>query len=315
MLNFHAAGVLRKTRVLHHTALGMTAPPPNQAHGRLSDGDQNFFSVSESDVRDGGLLAMAADVEGVAQRDPRRRDRCRLLGMAQALDPLLPHRAVAGAPAVQRPGIGPKPPAGTSGRCDDSAVEVRQATSGDTQAIAEISVRSWQVGYAGQVPQAYLDGLDVSRRGQAIQAMLARSSGPSPGFFVAENASGRLLGFANVRPSEENLGSGEGELQTLYVHPDDWRHGVGSELMRACLHLLRSEGKVEAVLWVLDRNDRARRFYENRGWVLDEATRPIVIAEQRLVEVRYRRTLAHWSVLAAGWQESRRGGSGPKPPA
>ncbi len=171
-------------------------------------------------------------------------------------------------------------------------MEVRQATSGDAQAIAEISVRSWQVGYAGQVPQAYLDGLAVTRRGQAIQAMLARSSGPSRGFLVAENASGRVLGFANVRPSEENLGSGEGELQTLYVHPDAWRHGVGSELMRACLQLLRSEGRVEAVLWVLDTNDRARRFYENRGWVLDEATRPIVIAEQRLVEVRYRRTLA-----------------------
>ncbi|HEV2071700.1 MAG TPA: GNAT family N-acetyltransferase [Acidimicrobiales bacterium] len=172
-------------------------------------------------------------------------------------------------------------------------MRVRQATSGDTHAIAEISVRSWQVGYAGQVPQAYLDGLKVTHRGQAIQAMLARSSGPSRGFFVAENTSGRVLGFANVRPSEENLGSGEGELQALYVHPDFWRQGVGSELMRAGLQLLRSEGKVEAVLWVLDTNDRARRFYENRDWRPDEATRPIVIAEQRLVEVRYRRTLAH----------------------
>ena len=180
---------------------------------------------------------------------------------------------------------------GRAARCDDSAVEVRQANSGDTQAIAEISVRSWQVGYAGQVPQAYLDGLDVSRRGQAIQAMLVKSSGPSRAFFVAENASGRVLGFANVRPSEENLGSGEGELQSLYVHPDAWRHGVGSELMGACLQLLRSEGKFEAVLWVLDSNDRARRFYENRCWVPDEASRPIVIARQRLVEVRYRRTL------------------------
>ena len=170
-------------------------------------------------------------------------------------------------------------------------MEVRQATSGDTQAIAEISVRSWQVGYAGQVPQAYLDGLDVTRRGQAIHAMLARSSGPSRGFFVAENASGRVLGFANVRPSEENLGSGEGELQSLYVHPDTWRHGVGTELMRACLHVLKSEGKLEAVLWVLHSNDRARRFYENRGWVVDEATRPIVLAGQRFVEVHYRRTL------------------------
>ena len=180
---------------------------------------------------------------------------------------------------------------GGAARCDDSAVEVRRATSGDTQAIAEIAVRSWQVGYAGQVPQAYLDGLEVSRREQAIRAMLARYSGPSRGFFVAENAHGRLLGFANVGPSKEGLGSDEGELQSLYVHPDTWRHGVGTELIRACLHLLKSDGKLEAVLWVLDSNHRVRRFYENRRWVLDEATRPIVLAAQRLVEVRYRCTL------------------------
>ena len=180
---------------------------------------------------------------------------------------------------------------GRAARCDDSAVEVRQATSGDIQAIAEIAVRSWQVGYAGQVPQAYLVGLEGSRREQAIRAMLARSTGPSRAFFVAENASGRVLGFANVRLSKEDLGSDEGELQSLYVHPDAWRHGVGTELMRACLHLLKGEGKLEAVLWVLDSNHRARRFYENQGWVLDEATRPIVLAAQRLVEVRYRCTL------------------------
>ena len=170
-------------------------------------------------------------------------------------------------------------------------MRVRQATASDTQAIAEIAVRSWQVGYAGQVPQAYLDGLDVSRRGQTIQAMLAKSSGPSRVFLVAENASGRVLGFANVRPSEENFGSAEGELQSLYVHPDAWRHGLGSELMGACLQRLRTAGKLEAVLWVLDSNDRARRFYENRCWVPDGASRPIVIAQQRLVEVRYRRIL------------------------
>ncbi len=86
--------------------------------GGRADDDQNFFSVSESDVGGGDLLAMAAQPERVAQRDQRRGGSYRLLGVARsakALDPLLHHRAVAGDPAVQRPGIGPKPPAGTSG--------------------------------------------------------------------------------------------------------------------------------------------------------------------------------------------------------
>lgn len=62
--------------------------------GRTGD-HQSFFNISESDLGGGGLLAMAAEAERVAPRDPRRGGSYRLLGVAKsakALDPFLHHR-------------------------------------------------------------------------------------------------------------------------------------------------------------------------------------------------------------------------------
>lgn len=59
-----------------------------------------------------------------------------------------------------------------------------------------------------------------------------------------------------------------GWLNALYVLPDAWEGGVGSRLHEEAVAALRATGP-EARLWVLEANDRARRFYEHRGWRLD----------------------------------------------
>ena len=58
--------------------------------------------------------------------------------------------------------------------------------------------------------------------------------------------------------------------------------------MRRALELLRERGYEEAVLWVLDDNPRARRFYEAGGWRLDGARRRGEHLGVRTEEVRYR---------------------------
>jgi RimJ/RimL family protein N-acetyltransferase len=43
------------------------------------------------------------------------------------------------------------------------------------------------------------------------------------------------------------------------------------------------------VLWVLEANERARRFYERGGWKADGETRVEAISGQPVPQVRYRR--------------------------
>lgn len=54
---------------------------------------------------------------------------------------------------------------------------------------------------------------------------------------------------------------------------------------------LSNSGFEGARLWVMDRNDRARRFYELDGWRVDGAARVDTIGDMTVSEVRYRRDL------------------------
>ena len=61
--------------------------------------------------------------------------------------------------------------------------------------------------------------------------------------------------------------------------------------MDASRDQLRRDGAREALLWVLARNERARRFYEIGGWRPDGARRMEIFGDSALEEVRYRCTL------------------------
>jgi hypothetical protein len=55
---------------------------------------------------------------------------------------------------------------------------------------------------------------------------------------------------------------------------------------------MRQSGGIDAVLWVLRDNLRARRFYESRGFASDPAgTERNHNGDPSMVEVRYRKTL------------------------
>jgi GNAT superfamily N-acetyltransferase len=59
------------------------------------------------------------------------------------------------------------------------------------------------------------------------------------------------------------------ELARLFVVPERWGAGIGTLLHDAVMELLRSEGRPQCRLWVLEENLQARGFYERRGWRLD----------------------------------------------
>lgn len=75
---------------------------------------------------------------------------------------------------------------------------------------------------------------------------------------IAER-SGSPIGFVMVSP---------GWLKHLFVRPAEWGRGTGGVLHDEAVELLRGHGEL-ARLWVLEENERARRFYEARGWRRD----------------------------------------------
>jgi ribosomal protein S18 acetylase RimI-like enzyme len=92
-----------------------------------------------------------------------------------------------------------------------------------------------------------------------------------------------IAGFAAVGPSHEP--DTVFKLYALYVLPSVWGTPLGFELARAALG-----DEEDVVLWVLEKNERARRFYERLGFRADGLTKSETADGVTVNELRYRRT-------------------------
>lgn len=162
----------------------------------------------------------------------------------------------------------------------------------DVAEIAAVHVRSWQAAYRGLLPQAYLDGLDPGQRMGQWERVLSAADWSAGGTLVAD-AGGHLPGFVSYGPArDDDADSGQaGEVYAIYLVPAAWDEGIGRQLMAAALSRLGEAGFGQVILWVLDSNVRARRFYEAGGWHADGAVKQDDSFGVLMTEVRYRRSL------------------------
>ena len=165
---------------------------------------------------------------------------------------------------------------------------VRDARPEDASAIAQVHTRSWQVGYAHAFPTEALAAISVERRRDYMASYL-RSLPPRAAVLVGE-LDGEVCGFASVGAARED-DDALGELYAIYVDPDRWGSGLGRALIAAAEERLRAAGFTETMLWVLEDNPRARRFYEAAGWIHDGGTKRDTHLDTEVTEVRYRKQL------------------------
>jgi GNAT superfamily N-acetyltransferase len=163
---------------------------------------------------------------------------------------------------------------------------VRDARLEDASAIARVHTRSWQAGYAHAFPAEALAAISVERRAENMAGWLA-SLPPRAAILVAE-VGGNVAGFASVGAARDGHET-TGELYSIYVDPDRWGKGVGRALIAEAEERLWAAGFIEATLWVLDDNPRARRFYEAAGWTHDGGTKRDTHLGTEVTEVRYRK--------------------------
>ena len=168
-------------------------------------------------------------------------------------------------------------------------VTIRAATLDDCRAIAEIHVAGWRHAYRGQMPDELLASLSVDEREKQRRQWLEKPPTPEHRTWVAEAEDGAIAGFAITGPQRAEGGAaGSAEIYAIYVDPARIGSGVGRALFERAVGDLRERGFVDVVLWVLDTNERARRFYEAAGMAADGGTKRATFGGVELTEVRYR---------------------------
>jgi GNAT superfamily N-acetyltransferase len=183
-------------------------------------------------------------------------------------------------------------------------VTIRPATRSDADGITDVQVASWRAGYAHVFPDTvlYADDFDSSRRSfwnawrfaPGHRIAVATITGAHADDGAHDDADDKVVAFASYGPERERARghTGRGELWAFYLHPDAWGTGVADELIAHVEVRLMAEGFDSAVLWVLDDNPRARRFYERHGWAPTGITASFdAYCDVAVPEVEYRKVL------------------------
>lgn len=169
-------------------------------------------------------------------------------------------------------------------------MDIRSAIAEDIASIARIHVTCWQSAYRGILPPAMLDALRVEQRASLWRDWI---SGPGVHTLVAEKDA-RVVGFTRLCPARriESPPGGAAEVTHLYVDPEAQARGAGKALLGRALSLAVAAGYGTLVLWVLEENAPARRFYGRLGLTPDGGrhTDPAYLGSDA-VEVRYRISL------------------------
>ncbi|MBA2682142.1 MAG: GNAT family N-acetyltransferase, partial [Ktedonobacteraceae bacterium] len=112
----------------------------------------------------------------------------------------------------------------------------------------------------------YLDHLPdaLDQRIASYQAQIPRLP-PQNRWWVAEQ-DGHIVGFAMTGQSRDSdIPPATAEVFAIYLVRQVAGKGIGRTLFACAVDELRDQGYEQAMLWVLESNIRARRFYKAAG--------------------------------------------------
>lgn len=183
---------------------------------------------------------------------------------------------------------------------------IRAASPDDASAVAGVHAESLRASAPDLLPAhltpIVLPPAGAAPRARAWQRWIERERTST---FVSLTGA-TVTGFCTLHPAADDRRAGAagtgtagtghargcGEIASFYVLPSEWRQGTGRRLGERTLAEACARGFDEVVLWVLETNARARRFYESLGFRPDGASK--VFLERPYAswrELRYRRAV------------------------
>ena len=128
----------------------------------------------------------------------------------------------------------------------------------DLGLISNIYEQSWRMTYKGMLPARYLKKLPEGNWKDRINRFGLRS--------MVLISGGEYIGTVSFGASSVEKYSGWGEVYSIYLLPRYTGMGLGKRLMDSALAELGKLGYNKVMLFALDKNVSARRFYENYGF-------------------------------------------------
>jgi RimJ/RimL family protein N-acetyltransferase len=162
-------------------------------------------------------------------------------------------------------------------------IVIRKALPEDAHEYASCHISSWRSAYKGIVPEEYLNNLSVETRAERLRQNLREAKEVLFNCVTYEN---KIIGILVISKSRDEDKPNAGEIGAIYLIEEFWGKGYGRQMMNYATDTLKHMGYNEIILWVLEENIRARRFYEKCGFGFDGTKKEITIGKP-LIEIRY----------------------------
>jgi len=147
-------------------------------------------------------------------------------------------------------------------------IKIRYTVESDISTLAQVHSRSLQAAFGELFPiEIVNERFSYERRFSGFTKEIEKGEPFNALVYVDENPVG-VVSFGPSRHIE--IAEDTIELWRMYILPEFWGTGAASEAMNWAFSEIKKIGYKRTILWVLEENTRAQRFYEKCGFIKTE---------------------------------------------
>ena len=145
-------------------------------------------------------------------------------------------------------------------RCNYDNLIIRKVKYEDIEQIVDINIKDWKKVYKGIIDDEILNNLN---REEKIKKWRKHYN---IGNVIVAEENGTILGYCRYDDNAiyENTDI-DSEIIAIYVDCDKLGNGIGRTLIEYVKKDLKNKNKTKMVIWCLEKNQNARKFYEKMG--------------------------------------------------
>ncbi|WP_423744195.1 GNAT family N-acetyltransferase (plasmid) [Haladaptatus sp. SPP-AMP-3] len=141
-------------------------------------------------------------------------------------------------------------------------MDIRPATVDDVDDIRRIVRSAWDDTYGFLSEREQEVAFEEWYGSDRLEAQLNADDA----IVLVSAADSELVGFAYATTDIDPERVGESEIRSIYVAPDEWRAGVGSDLLTAIEDRVSDRGFTQLSAPIFAENEPGRAFFEANGF-------------------------------------------------
>ena len=145
------------------------------------------------------------------------------------------------------------------------------AKPNDASDMAEVHMRSWEVAYKDIIPMEYIKRKNATR--PDLFKRIITDENTTQYVIQVDNKTVGIMGIGEAMG--DDIDDSYYELYGIYLHPDYYRKGIGTQAVNFAFDKALELGKRFMNVWVFAENINSINFYKKCGFITDGKTKTL----------------------------------------